>query len=53
MLTGAAGGKVNPICYLSSNPTNNPNAYDLWVDVIIGGVTNRISNWSAEPQVIH
>lgn len=32
--------------YNSSNPTNNPGAYDLWVDLVISGKTNRISNWS-------
>ena len=32
--------------YNSSNPTNNPGAYDLWVDLVFGGKTNRISNWS-------
>jgi prepilin-type N-terminal cleavage/methylation domain-containing protein len=31
--------------YVSSNPTNNPNSYDLWVDVMINGKTNRICNW--------
>ena len=51
ILNGPAG-PVNPIRYNSSNPTNNPNTYDLWVDIIIGGVTNRISNWSTDPQVV-
>jgi prepilin-type N-terminal cleavage/methylation domain-containing protein len=46
-------GTVNPVCYVSSNPTNNPNSYDLWIDVLIAGKTNRISNWSAEPQIIY
>ncbi len=32
--------------YNSSNPTNNPGSYDLWVDLVFGGKTNRISNWS-------
>jgi prepilin-type N-terminal cleavage/methylation domain-containing protein len=43
---------LNPWRYNSSSPTNNPNSYDLWVDVIIGGKTNRISNWSASPQIL-
>ena len=43
---------LNPIRYNSSSPTNNPNAFDLWIDVIIDGKTNRISNWSQEPQVV-
>ena len=41
--------RLNTICYVSSNPTNNPNSYDLWVDVLINGVTNRLSNWSKDP----
>lgn len=43
---------LNPFCYNSSNPTNNPNSYDLWVDVVIGGKVFRISNWSTEPSVV-
>ena len=37
--------------YVSSSPTNNPTeGYDLWLDVVWRGKTNRISNWSPEPQ---
>jgi prepilin-type N-terminal cleavage/methylation domain-containing protein len=43
---------ANPFRYVSSNPVNNPNSFDLSVDVIIGGKTNRISNWSREPTVV-
>jgi prepilin-type N-terminal cleavage/methylation domain-containing protein len=43
---------LNPIRYNSSHPTNNPGSFDLWVDVIIGGKTNRISNWSREPLIV-
>jgi prepilin-type N-terminal cleavage/methylation domain-containing protein len=43
---------VNPFRYNSANPTNNPNSYDLWVDLCIGGKTNRISNWSKQYQII-
>ena len=43
---------VNTIRYVSSNPTNNQSTYDLWVDVIIGGVTNRISNWNKDPEKV-
>jgi prepilin-type N-terminal cleavage/methylation domain-containing protein len=46
------GNLLTPFRYNSSNPTNNPNSYDLWVDIIVGGKTNRISNWSATPQVL-
>jgi prepilin-type N-terminal cleavage/methylation domain-containing protein len=44
---------VNPFRYNSSNPTNNSSAYDLWIDIVISGQTNRISNWSRQPQIIH
>jgi prepilin-type N-terminal cleavage/methylation domain-containing protein len=44
---------LNPWRYNSSSPTNNPNSYDLWVDVLIGGKTNRISNWSEQPQFVN
>ena len=39
--------------YNSSNPTNNTGSFDLWVDLYIGGKTNRISNWSKEPQFVY
>ncbi len=42
----------NPIHYNSSNPTNNPNSFDLWVDIIISHKTNRVSNWSAKPIIL-
>lgn len=47
-----ASVKPNPWRYNSSNPTNNPGSYDLWVDVIIRGKTNRISNWSQQAQIV-
>ncbi len=43
---------LNPFCYVSSNPTNNPGSYDLWVDVIVGGKTNRICNWNRDYVVV-
>jgi prepilin-type N-terminal cleavage/methylation domain-containing protein len=42
---------LNPWRYVSTNPTNNPTTYDLWVDLFINGQTYRISNWSKQPQV--
>jgi prepilin-type N-terminal cleavage/methylation domain-containing protein len=42
---------LNPWRYVSSKPTHNPNSYDLWVDVPIGGKTYRVSNWSTQPEV--
>lgn len=35
-----------PWSYNSANPTNNPGSFDLWVDLVIGGKTNRIANWN-------
>ena len=43
---------ANPFRYVSSNPTNNPSSFDLSVDVIIAGKTNRISNWSRDPIIV-
>ena len=40
---------LTPWCYLSTHPTNNTSTYDLWVDVIIRGKTNRVCNWSTQP----
>jgi hypothetical protein len=40
---------MNPWCYNSSHPTNNTATYDLWVDVVVKGKTNRVCNWSAQP----
>jgi prepilin-type N-terminal cleavage/methylation domain-containing protein len=42
---------VNPWRYNSSNPTNNPGAYELWVQLSIFGKTNLICNWSKTVQV--
>jgi len=36
---------INTWRYVSKNPTHNPNSYDLWAEVIIGGKTNIIGNW--------
>ena len=43
---------LNPFYYNSSNPTNNPGTFDLWVDVVIAGKVNRISNWSRDPIIL-
>jgi prepilin-type N-terminal cleavage/methylation domain-containing protein len=40
---------LNPWRYNASHPTNNVGTYDLWVDLVIRGKTNRISNWSQDP----
>jgi prepilin-type N-terminal cleavage/methylation domain-containing protein len=43
---------VNPFRYNSANPTNNPGSFDLWVDIMVRGKSNRISNWSSQPQIV-
>jgi prepilin-type N-terminal cleavage/methylation domain-containing protein len=43
---------LNPVRYVSSNPTNNPNGFDLWVDFVINGKTNRVSNWSQQTLIL-
>ncbi len=48
-LTSSDPPGLNPWRYVSSNPTNNPNSYDLWVDLVIGGKNYRVSNWSNKP----
>ena len=40
---------LNPWRYNYSAPTNNPNSFDLWLDVIIGAKAYRICNWSKQP----
>lgn len=44
--------KLNPFRYVSTNPTNNPKSFDLWIDIIVQGKTNRICNWSEDPIVL-
>jgi prepilin-type N-terminal cleavage/methylation domain-containing protein len=46
------GTTLNPWRYVSSHPTNNTGSYDLWVDLVIGGKTYRISNWSKKPEIV-
>lgn len=43
--------KLNPFGYVSTNPTNNPTSFDLWIDILVQGKTNRICNWSEDPIV--
>jgi prepilin-type N-terminal cleavage/methylation domain-containing protein len=45
---GASG--LNPIRYVYPG-TNNPSSYDLWVQLVIGGKTNLVCNWSKAVQV--
>ena len=61
ILLGAAGGPdqnyrplgvsgVNPWRYRSPG-VQNPNSYDLWIQLVISGKTNLICNWNSQPQV--
>jgi len=53
MLAGSSGAQINPWHYISSSPTNNPNSFDLWVNVYVGNKTNRVCNWSREPLIVN
>lgn len=41
---------LNPIRYVFPG-VNNPNSYDLWVQLVIKGKTNLICNWSKQVQI--
>ncbi|MEI8288903.1 MAG: type II secretion system protein [Verrucomicrobiota bacterium] len=41
---------VNPFRYRYPG-VQNPNSYDLWVQLVISGKTNLISNWSRQVQI--
>ncbi|HWD94768.1 MAG TPA: type II secretion system protein [Verrucomicrobiae bacterium] len=43
---------LNPFCYNSSHPVNNTASYDLWVDIVVKGKTNRVCNWSTQTIVL-
>lgn len=40
-----SGKKINPWRYNSVNPVHNPDTFDLWAEIVIGGKTNIIGNW--------
>ncbi|HXE42242.1 MAG TPA: hypothetical protein VN516_04375, partial [Candidatus Baltobacteraceae bacterium] len=42
--------KLNPWRYVNPG-VNNPNGYDLWIQLKIGNKTNLICNWSTRPQI--
>ena len=42
---------ANPWRYHSSNPTNNPASYDLYVQLRIAGKTYLICNWNKQVQI--
>jgi prepilin-type N-terminal cleavage/methylation domain-containing protein len=41
---------INPFRYIYPG-INNPNSYDLWVQLVINGQTNLVCNWSKAAQV--
>jgi prepilin-type N-terminal cleavage/methylation domain-containing protein len=62
ILTGSVGGPdqnylpegapgLNPWRYNSASPTNNPGAYDLYMQLSIGGKKYLICNWSKQVQI--
>jgi hypothetical protein len=48
---GSLPAGMNPWCYVSSSPTNNPGHYDLWVQLSIGNKKYLISNWSKRVEI--
>ena len=48
----ALANGFNPWRYVSTAPTNNPKGFDLWIDILVRGKTNRICNWRREPQIL-
>ena len=45
-----AGRPANPWRYVCPG-TNNPNSYDLWVQVFVGNHSNLVCNWAKQPQI--
>lgn len=43
---GPGGQQPNPWHYVSSNPRNNTNGFDLWVEYDVRGVTVTNGNWN-------
>ena len=44
-IVAQSGRKINPWRYNSLSPTHNPDSYDLWAEIVVGGKTNIIGNW--------
>jgi prepilin-type N-terminal cleavage/methylation domain-containing protein len=44
------GNTANPWRYLYPG-TNNPNSYDLWIQIMVGGKSNLVCNWKDQPQI--
>jgi len=51
-LPGVDNLPVNPWFYVSTSPTNNPDRFDLWAEVLIRGKVVRFSNWEKDPVVL-
>jgi len=50
----ADGHWVTPWFYDASSANRfNADSYDLWIDIILGGKTNRICNWSDQPLIVN
>ena len=49
----STGARINPWRYNSSSPRHNAKTFDLWIDVLAGGKTNRICNWSDKSIVVY
>jgi len=45
MAISGPSGDFSPWYYNRSNPTNNPNSYDLWVEVFVSGHPKKFGNW--------
>jgi hypothetical protein len=41
------------VSHQNASPLHNKDTYDLWVDIVIRGTTNRISNWSKVPEIVN
>ncbi len=53
MLADGTGKEINPIRYdASSTNRHNLKGFDLWVDILMDGKTNRLSNWSDKPEIV-
>ena len=48
-LDGKAAEGVNPWRYVSSQPVNNVQQYDLWAEYVVGDEVWVIGNWKSEP----
>lgn len=51
-VTSLAGNPANPWRYVYPG-IQNPNSYDLWLQIIVGGKTNLICNWGGNTPPIN